>query len=346
MGKGIKTMSNQRFQNALTLIPQKVPPIWFMRQAGRYHSHYRKLREDWDFVSLCKKPELAAEVALGPIKDFDFDVAILFSDLLFPLEALGFGLTYAPGPQLSFGLTKKSIKNLKSVDESIEAMNFQGEALKATRSALSSDKSLIGFVGGPWTLYAYAVEGAHKGSLIEAKSDVELLKDFSHIMVDFLIKNIDLQLKSGAEVVMVLDTAAGEVSPLFFRDHLSPHLNKIAKAYPKKLGYYSKGTQPSHLDHLDKDLWCGFGVDHRWDLKLLLQDKSFLSFTQGNFDQALLFSEPEEFKQHLMNFLAPIKEVSVSERAGWVCGLGHGILPKTSEENVKAFVDITREFFR
>ena len=90
-------MSNVKFQNAINHLPQNVPPIWFMRQAGRYHRHYQKLRAQHSFMELCKNPELAAAVALGPIQDFDFDVSILFSDLLFPLEALGMGLTYGDG---------------------------------------------------------------------------------------------------------------------------------------------------------------------------------------------------------------------------------------------------------
>src|SRR5665213_3603906 len=101
---------NIRFDNARKAKAQAVPPIWFMRQAGRYHKHYQALRAQHDFMSLCKIPELACEVALGPVEDFDFDVAILFSDLLFPLEALGMGLKYEPAPELGF---KLNVENLK-----------------------------------------------------------------------------------------------------------------------------------------------------------------------------------------------------------------------------------------
>ncbi|RZA02069.1 MAG: uroporphyrinogen decarboxylase, partial [Proteobacteria bacterium] len=104
---------NQKFQNALKRIPQNVPPIWFMRQAGRYHAHYQALRAKHSFVELCKNPELAAETTMGPIRDFDFDAAIIFSDILFPLEALGMGLTYAPSPKLAFQLDEETIKQLK-----------------------------------------------------------------------------------------------------------------------------------------------------------------------------------------------------------------------------------------
>src|SRR5215213_2056337 len=98
-------MANERFQNARERRPQDIPPVWFMRQAGRYHKHYQALRKQHGFMELCKDPALAAEVALGPIQDFDFDVSILFSDLLFPLEAMGMGLSYDPAPKLEWQLT-------------------------------------------------------------------------------------------------------------------------------------------------------------------------------------------------------------------------------------------------
>src|SRR3954468_10410639 len=103
---------NQKFQNSLKRVPQATPPIWFMRQAGRYHQHYQALRAKHSFMELCKVPELAAEVAMGPIQDFDFDVAILFSDLLFPLEAMGMGLHYDPVPRLEWQLDESNIIKL------------------------------------------------------------------------------------------------------------------------------------------------------------------------------------------------------------------------------------------
>src|SRR5437667_11969241 len=111
-------IGNPRFQNALTRRPQSTPPIWLMRQAGRYHKHYQALREKYSFMDLCKRPELAAEVALVPLLDFDFDAAILFSDLLFPLEALGMGLEYTDrGPQLVWRRIEQTISQLRPVQE-------------------------------------------------------------------------------------------------------------------------------------------------------------------------------------------------------------------------------------
>ena len=192
---------NPRFQNALKRQPQDIPPVWLMRQAGRYHSHYQKLRSKHSFVELCKVPELAAETAMGPIREFDFDAAILFSDLLFPLEALGMGLTYDPAPALGFQLNEETVTRLKNWTEACPALAFQGEAMKATRAVLPSDKSLVGFVGGPWTLFVYAVEGSHKGALTKSK---QLL---SSLFPRFAESLLPCAIAAGAVVVVTASVA-------------------------------------------------------------------------------------------------------------------------------------------
>src|SRR5438270_6720021 len=139
-------IGNARFQNALARRRQATPPIWLMRQAARYHKHYQALRARHSFMDLCKQPELAAEVALGPVLDFDFDASILFSDLLFPLEALGMGLEYTDqGPRLKWKLDPKSVSALRSIDDAWPHLLFQGEAMRATRERLPLHRSLIGF---------------------------------------------------------------------------------------------------------------------------------------------------------------------------------------------------------
>ncbi len=337
---------NLLFQNALKRIPQEIPPIWFMRQAGRYHSHYQGLRAQHSFEQLCKQSELAAQVALGPVQDFDYDVSILFSDILFPLEGLGFGLEYTDhGPRLGFHLTAANFQNLRETAEAIEFMSFQKKAVQATRELLPKNKSLIGFVGGPWTLFVYAVEGSHAGSLIKSKSNLELLQKFLDKIYVLLKANIQLQLDGGAEIVMIFDTAAGEVSPAFFQKQLQPILTKLSKDFPDRIGYYSKGTQHSFFDHHFRGLpWAGLGVDHRWHLP---EAFSILprGFVQGNFDQALLFQEESTFKKSLERYLQGIKEIPLEQRAGWVSGLGHGVLPQTPEKHVKYFVNRVREVF-
>ena len=365
-------IGNARFQNALARRSQSCPPIWLMRQAGRYHKHYQALREKYSFMDLCKRPELAAEVALGPVLDFDFDAAILFSDLLFPLEALGMGLEYTDrGPQLEWRLNEQTISQLRSVEEARPHLLFQGDAVRATRERLPSSRSLIGFVGGPWTLFAYAVEGSHQGSLIESKKLIALFPRFCEVMVPLLARSIELQLNSGAELVMIFDTAAGELSPNVFKAEIVPQLRVLAENVsfeslskePRSaemsiesfynlriptgyspvasLGYYSKGTQPAHLCHapFTDGGFAGIGVDHRWDLRAAF-DLFPHGFVQGNFDQALLLCERDELKRQILRYLEPLVKHS---RDGWVCGLGHGVLPGTPEDNVRIFVETVRE---
>jgi uroporphyrinogen decarboxylase len=222
---------NEKFQNALQRQPQNVPPVWFMRQAGRYHSHYQGIRSKHSFMEMCKDPVLAAEVALGPIMDFDFDVSILFSDLLFPLEAMGMGLRYEPGPQLGWHLTADRLKDLKRVGEALPDLQFQKQAAIETRKRLPQNKSLIGFVGGPWTLFTYAVEGAHKGGLEASKKALSLFRPFCEVLLPLLKENIRLQFEGGAEAVMLFDTSAGELSPALYREIVAPTLKELASAY-------------------------------------------------------------------------------------------------------------------
>ena len=338
---------NTRFRNALKRTPQQTPPVWFMRQAGRYHSHYQALRAKHSFDQLCRQPELAAQVALGPVQDFDFDVSILFSDILYPLDAVGLGLTYTDaGPRLARKLNDlKDIHGLVPASDAIQGMKFQGEALRQTRTVLPKDKSLIGFVGGLWTLFVYAVEGGHAGSLIESKKRIDLFPEFLKKVYPLMEANIRLQLDHGAEVVMIFDTAAGEVAPDFYRKHIAPSLLAFAETFPDRLGYYSKGTQAAFFDEsFQLAPWAGRGVDHRWDLRPVLATHT-RGFIQGNFDQALLHQDAATFDRELDAYLMPLKDLTMQERAGWVCGLGHGVLPKTPERNVRRFVDRVREVF-
>lgn len=335
-------VGSERFQNAMARRAQPTPPIWLMRQAGRYHRHYQALRQKYSFMDLCKQPELAAEVALGPVLDFGFDAAILFSDLLFPLAALGMGLEYTDrGPQLGWNLDRKTISQLRPLEEAWPQLLFQGEAVRATRDRLPSDRSLIGFVGGPWTLFVYAVEGSHKGSLLESKKLLSLFPQFCETMVPLLARNIELQLENGAELVMMFDTAAGELSPDIFATQVVPQLRAMTKKDAPRIGYYSKATQAAHLRHplfTDGGL-AGVGIDHRWDMSEAF-DLFPHGFVQGNFDQALLLCEREGLKKHLQRYFEPLSNRPIP---GWICGLGHGVLPGTPEQNVRLFVETVRE---
>ncbi|TGM06094.1 uroporphyrinogen decarboxylase family protein [Leptospira jelokensis] len=338
---------NERFANAIHLVPQNIPPIWFMRQAGRYHSHYRKLKESHSFMDLCKNPELAAEVALGPVKEFGFDVSILFSDLLFPLEALGMGLTYDPGPKLSFSLTSMAdLNKLNTVEDAIEGLYFQKEAVRCTREVLPKDVSLIGFVGGPFTLMTYASIGKHDGNLSFLKTNQNFVDEFYKILLPLLKQNIELQLQGGAEVVMVFDTAAGMLDPNNFRRYVTDPIKELTKSFPNQIGYYAKNSTESQISQIHSvPNLVGFGVDHRFSMQSILKEFGGKGFLQGNFDQELLFADPSTLKQKINEYLSPMKDMDPKDRVGWVAGLGHGVLQFTPETSVHLLIETTRKVF-
>jgi uroporphyrinogen decarboxylase len=332
--------------------------VWFLHQAGRYHSHYQRLRARHSFEALCHDPELSAEVALGPIRDFDFDVAMLFSDLLFPLEALGFTLAYGlQGPNLTPRLDPAMLGRLRTTPEAADRLEFQRQALECTKRRLATDKALVGFIGGPWTLFGYAVEGVHQANHAGAKAAVDLFHPFCTQLVALLKENVRLQLDGGAEIVMMLDTAAGSLSPAWFQRTALPAALAVASAFPGKIGYYGKGLQPAHFRSIGlqgttgdepplmRDTLAGIGVDGRWDLVEAFTFFSTTGFVQGNFDEALLSLPVERFRRELDHYLEPLVRLTPEDRRGWVCGTGHGIPPSASEENVHAFVQTVRKVF-
>ncbi len=352
---------NLKFKNALQNKIQKCPPIWLMRQAGRYHRHYQSLRKKHDFMSLCKNPKLAAETALGPILDFDFDVAILFSDLLFPLEGLGLELHYRPEPHIERHFTKDILRKTNSVEEIITFLKFQEEAIVETRKVLPKNKSLVGFVGGIWTLFCYAVEGNCSGNLTLAKKalleeDGLLFRAFCDKILPALKHSISAQLNKGAEIVYIFDTAAGQLSEQMFKYWIVPILSELSLALPNQLAYFAKGVTKSHYDmnYSESHPWAGFVYDQRWSISSVLKaktkalkQKTILNpcFIQGNFDPVLLQLPKKEFSDALKQYLDLVCDLNDEERAGWVCSLGHGVLPGTPEENVRSFVTEVRDRF-
>lgn len=344
---GSQLQVTNAFRRALAGEAQDVPPIWLMRQAGRYHRPYQALRKKHRFEDLCRQPELAAEVAMGPIRDFDFDAAILFSDLLFPLEALGMSLSYDDGPpKLDGPLDEERIARFRAFDDALPRLLFQAEAIELTRRLLPADKGLIGFVGGPWTLFVYAMEGSHAGAMKVAKSSWQLFRQFAAPILPLIGANIAQQLEAGADVVMILDTAAGELPPAYFDSDVAPGLIELARAFPGRLGYYAKAAHPAlYTPSMAEAPWGGVGVDSRWDLAAVLAQPGRTGFVQGNFDPAWLFLPHDDLVAAIAQFLAPIGALDASQRRGWICGLGHGVLPGTPEAAVRTFVNSVREAF-
>ena len=339
-------MPNTKFLNSLNRTPQKGPPVWFMRQAGRYHDHYQALKKDHTFEELCKNPLLAAETAMGPINEFDFDVAILFSDILFPLEALGMDLSYNPGPQFGLHLNEENANSLLVNQNPISFMNFQGEAIERTIERLPKEKSLIGFVGGPWTLISYACNINKDSRQINLNNFQIGLLD--NVILPLLKENIKLQLNAGAEVVMIFDSAAHQLDEEDLNIYLEKTFNSLAKEFPNKVGYYAKDginyeTIIAKQNDHEIDL-AGMGLDSNIDIRDYFK-KTTNGFVQGNFSEHFLTLPHEEFLPKLDIFINQMSDLTPEDRAGWVCGLGHGVLKTTPQENVKEFVRRIREAF-
>jgi uroporphyrinogen decarboxylase len=323
-----------------------------MRQAGRYHSHYQGLKRQVDFITLCKDPLWAAETAMGPVHDFNFDAAILFSDLLFPLEVMGMGLRYDPGPKLDFHLqTPADLARLQGGAALAAGLQFQAEAVTLTRRRLRADKGLIGFVGGPFTLYVYAAAGSHENAAAALPGlHNGLYAGFNDKLLDLLAHNMALQARAGADVVALFDTAAGEIDAETYGQYVVPVLADLLARFRKldaltPVTYYSRGTGPAHWDQLDGLPFQCLGIDWRHDLSEVLERYGDRYAIQGNVDPDWLLLPAAELEQRLRAWFAPLQRLSVQQRRGWICGLGHGILQRTPEDNVRLFLRLQRELF-
>jgi len=322
---------NKLFENALNRADQSCPPIWMMRQAGRYQTSYMDMKESWTFEQMCKLPRLATDVAMLPIDEFDFDVAILFSDILFHLEGLGLPLKFNPGPKFEWNLDEDNWVDYKDIGKALKFLNFQSKAITATREALPYKKSLVGFVGGPWTILNYAV------------GDEEVSDEFKHmylkeVLVPLLRHSVEEQLTAGAEAVMIFDSGLSNISKSYFDNEYSVLLKKLADM--GNTVYYSRTLPYNSLNKVISLNFAGIGVDSTVDLNKTLK-KVETGFVQGNFDEKLLLLDSETIlKYEIKKWLNTIENTT-----GWVCGLGHGILKNTPPKNVKLFIDTVRTHY-
>jgi uroporphyrinogen decarboxylase len=328
-------------------------PVWFMRQAGRYHSHYQNIKKDSDFMTMCKNPDLATEITMGPIEDFNFDAAILFSDLLFPLEQLNLGLSYHSGPPtLETHLkTLDQVKKLKPIKPASEFYQFQAQALTKLRERLDPAVTLLGFVGAPFTLYTYAVEGSHAGGLISSKQGLfdGRFEAFMEKLFPELLENMIIQARGGANAVCLFDTAAGELAFFEYRDHILPVLRKLTRAFKEScpntpLIYYSKFTQLHYLHEIQDSNIDVLGVDWRHDMPTVLNELGRDYMIQGNFDPSLLHLPWPELEKCLKAFYENIQKTK-TPLDRWIMGLGHGVLQHTPEENVRNCVKYIQNNF-
>ncbi|MAZ46974.1 MAG: uroporphyrinogen decarboxylase [Halobacteriovoraceae bacterium] len=325
-------------------------PVWFMRQAGRYHDHYQNLKKTYDFMTLCKDPKLACEVTMGPIEEFDFDAAILFSDLLFPLEQLGMGLTYNPGPILEKKLEKLEDISSLPTNTNKDYFNFQKEACELLKKELPANKTLLGFVGAPFTLYAYAVEGSHAGSLFSSKTGLYdgRYEAFCERLLPNVLDEMILQAQGGADAVCIFDTAVGELTVEDFKNFALPKIKFLTREFKAKfpntkIVYYSRNTHKEHLRAIQDDNIDVMGVDWRHNLAEVINEFGKDYYIQGNFDPCWLGLPWETLENKLASFYQSLEGADLSR---WICGLGHGVLRWTPQENVAKTVEYIHKNFR
>ena len=324
---------NKLFENALTRADQSCPPIWMMRQAGRYQSSYKAMKDTWSFEQMCKLPQIASKVAMLPIDEFDFDVAILFSDILWHLEGLGLPMKFDPGPKFEWHLDEDNWVDYKDIGKAMKHLAFQQKAIKATRDALSFKKSLVGFIGGPWTLLNYAL-GEDRDDISEDFKFM-YLKD---VIIPLLQSSIRDQKEAGADAVMIFDSGLSNIHKKFFDEKYIPLL-KLLSEIPNT-AYYARTLPYNSLNKVIDIGFAGIGIDSTVDLNKTLK-KVEHGFVQGNFDEKLLLQDSDTILRYeIKKWLETIEDPR-----GWVCGLGHGILKETPTKNVKLFVDTVRNHY-
>lgn len=315
-------------------------PVWLMRQAGRYMSEYRKIREKVSFLELCKTPELACEVTLQPLKAFKLDAAILFSDILVPIEPMGVDLEFTPAPVIANPVrNSQNVQRLKPVDPE-EELPFVLEAVRLIKDNINVP--LIGFAGAPFTLACYMVEGSGSKNFLEIKTLMHKNPDaFFELMekiTESTYRYLQAQINNGCSIVQVFDTWAGILSPSDYKTFVYPFVEKLVnKLENAHVIYFAKDSATFYKDI--KKLNCsGLGVD--WKIALndaadILDNKFVL---QGNLDPAVLFADQKTIADEIDRIISEAKDIK-----GHIFNLGHGILPKTPVENVKFMVDYVKE---
>jgi uroporphyrinogen decarboxylase len=327
------------------------PPIWIMRQAGRYLPEYREIRSDVkNFLELCYTPKLASEVTLQPIRRFDFDAAIIFSDILVIPDALGVKVEFVKneGPKLQKIFTISDLKNFK-IDNIKSHLQPVFEALALTKSKLGNDKALIGFSGSPWTLACYMIEGGGSKNFDLTREtairDEEFFKQLIEILTQNIITYLSLQIEAGADVVKLFDSWAGILPPTQLRKWVIEPTKKIVseikKCYPKTpIICFPRGIGMNYKEFALSVAPHGLALDQNMEKKWIKENlqENLDVVVQGNLDNYLLaFGTKTEIEKEVLNIL---------ENFGshpFIFNLGHGILPETPIENVELVVNLVRK---
>lgn len=317
-------------------------PVWLMRQAGRYLPQYQAVRANIDFLALCKTPELAAEVTIQPVDILGVDAAILFSDILIPVEAMGMQLVFSDkdGPVLSDPIRNKSAVDRLIIPDTEVDMPFILESIKILREKLKNKVPLIGFSGAPFTLATYMIEGGGSRHFLQTKKMMFQNKRlFDYLMEKLtatLILYLSAQVKAGAQALQIFDTWAGMLSPIDYKNIALPYVKKIISEL-KREGLpviYFVNNCAGILHEVKKSGADVVGIDWRIDIADAIKKLGKKVVVQGNLDPCALFLSEEDIEERVKDILWK-GEVA----RGHVFNLGHGVLPETPVKNVIALVE-------
>ncbi|MGH7569405.1 MAG: uroporphyrinogen decarboxylase [Gemmatimonadales bacterium] len=319
-----------------------VTPVWFMRQAGRYLPEYRALRQRHSLLVLCHAPELAAQVTLQPVERLGVDAAILFADLLLPFEALGLGLSFAAGegPRIERPIkTAADVARLPPVDPASD-LGYVLEAARLARAALPADIPLIGFAGAPFTLTSYAIEGGATRTFELTRAFMRRTPDTWHRLLSRFAelsgRFLAAQAAAGAQALQLFDSWVGCLTPEEYRTFVQPHSRRalvLAAAAGVPVIHFGTGTAP-FLEDFAAAGGDVIGVDWRIPLDEAWDRIGPTKAIQGNLNPAALLELPEERERQVRDVLA-----RAGGRPGHIFILGHGVLPETPPDALRAVVD-------
>jgi len=324
--------------------PTDRPPIWLMRQAGRYLPEYRAIRRKTTFLELCKNPDLCAEVMIRTVERLGVDAAIIFSDLLPILEPMGLKLEFTAG---SGPVIQNPIRSAKDVDrvrelESMEGLEFVVETVRRTRAGLAERLPVIGFAGAPFTLACYAVEGSASRDYARVKALMHQDPGAWNALLEKLARSVALylnaQIDAGVQVVQLFDSWVGCLGPDDYRRFVLPHSRLAIAAVNERvpLIHFATGN-PALIPLLSEAGGAVIGVDWRIRLEDAWRAIGYHKGIQGNLDPAVLLARPDEVRRRAREILA-----QAAGRPGHIFNLGHGVLPQTPVENVLALVETVR----
>jgi uroporphyrinogen decarboxylase len=335
-----------RFLDACRRRPTDVRPVWFMRQAGRYMKQYRDLRQQHGILEICKRPDLAAQVTLQPIEILDVDAAIIFADLLLPVEPMGLKLRFAAGEGPVIDNPIRTSNDIDSLSISnTDDLGYVGESIQLVTKALSGRVPVIGFVGAPFTMASYMVEGGPSRNFLRTKQmmyrDETMWRRLMGKLVDVLGSFAVMQVASGARIIQVFDSWVGALGPDDYVRYVAPYSRALIeriRAASVPVIHFGTGAAGffRELHAAGGDV---MGVDWRINIDQAWMDISYRSAVQGNLDPAVLMAPLPELRARILELLK-----RTGSRPGHIFNLGHGILPETPVDNVKAAVEIVREF--